>query len=245
MTVKPFKVFIGFDPREAAAYAVARESIRKFDLHLCIYGLVLSDLQNRGLYTRPTSRRLGKLWDDISGAHMSTEFAISRFLVPEIVRRQTLQWCPGGWALFMDCDMMVRSNLYELKALLDDSKAVMCVKHDHRPSFNVKMDGQVQTSYPRKNWSSVMAFNCDHDANKALNAEMVNAMPGRDLHRFCWLEDDEIGELPPEWNYLVGHTTGVDYPKIVHWTDGGPWFDNFRNVPFADEWFVHLEQWAH
>lgn len=233
-------VWIGFDPREAAAFAVARESIRRFDRTIPIHGLVLSDLQARGLYNRPTERRFGKLWDVISGAHMATEFAISRFLVPAIARQET--W--SGWALFMDCDVMARANLDELKARFDDDKALMCVQHDHRPMFNVKMDGQEQTAYPRKNWSSMMAINCDHAANRALTVDLVNTLPGRELHRFCWLDDDDIGALPPEWNHLVGHTESVAAPKLVHWTDGGPWFDGFRKVPYADEWFAHLERWA-
>ena len=138
--------------------------------------------------------------------------------------------------------MLARANLYELKSLLDDSKAVLCVQHDHRPSFNVKMDGQEQTSYPRKNWSSVMAINVDHPANDALTIELVNAKPGRDLHRFCWLDETDVGALPPEWNVLVGHTDEVRDPKIVHFTDGGPWFEAFRNVPYADEWFSVLDR---
>ena len=240
MTVKPFRVFIGFDAREAEAFAVARDSIRQFDRHLMINGLVLDDLREQGLYTRPTQKRLGKLWDVISGAYMATEFAVSRFLVPEIVRRQ--QWM--GWALFMDCDMMVRTSLTELRALLDDDKAAMCVKHDHRPMFNVKMDGQEQTSYPRKNWSSVLAFNCDHDANRTLSVDFVNSKRGLDLHQLCWLDDDEIGELGPEWNYLVGHTEGVPDPKIVHWTDGIPTLSAFKDAEYADEFFTVLHKWA-
>ena len=106
------------------------------------------------------------------------------------------------------------------------------------------MDGQIQTIYARKNWSSVMAFNCNHPSNKALTVEMVNTLPGRDLHRFCWLQDDEIGELEPEWNYLVGHTKTKDEPKIVHWTDGGPWLEAFREAEYADEWWDELERWA-
>jgi hypothetical protein len=104
------------------------------------------------------------------------------------------------------------------------------------------MDGQEQTSYPRKNWSSVMAINVDHPANDALDIEFVNVKPGRDLHRFCWLDDNDIGALPPTWNHLVGHTEEVCDPKIVHFTDGGPWFDAFRNVPYADEWFTVLDR---
>lgn len=240
MTNKFMRVFIGFDPRETAAFDVAKESIRSFDRHIMINGVILSKLQDAGLYTRPTRRRLGKLWDEISGAHMSTEFAISRFLVPEICRLQ--DW--HGWALFCDCDVLFRANPVELRNLLDDDKAVMCVKHHHVPANTKKMDGQEQSRYARKNWSSVMAINLDHPANANLTVEMVNSLPGRDLHRFCWLEDDQIGALPAEWNFLVGHTEGVADPKIVHFTDGGPWLDNFHDVPYADEWFSHLYRMA-
>lgn len=244
MTTRPMTLWIGFDPREAAAFAVARQSIRYFDRHLCIYGLVLADLQAKGLYYRPTEKRLGKLYDVISQHEMATEFAISRFLIPEIIRRQTIGWSDPGWAVFTDCDVMWRQNPQKLRALLDDSKAVCCVKHDHRPTNTEKMDGQKQSVYARKNWSSVMAFNIDHPANKDLTVEMVNTLPGRDLHRLCWLDDDEIGELPPEWNYLVGHTKTNEPPALVHFTDGGPWFEGFKDVPYADEWRIHLEKWA-
>jgi hypothetical protein len=245
LSSKHLQVFLGFDPREAAAFAVARSSIRQFDSHIPIHGLVLSDLQAKGLYYRPTERRLGKLWDVISAAPMSTEFAISRFLVPSIVKK----WNQGfhsvdGWALFMDCDMLVRTNLNVLHQQLDDTKAVMCVKHNHQPKDGTKMDGQVQTAYPRKNWSSVLAFNVDHPSNKALNVEMVNTLPGRDLHRLCWLDDDEIGELDQSWNWLVGHSDPEIDPDIVHYTDGIPTFEGYRNVAFADEWMRELERWA-
>lgn len=244
MTTQHISAWIGFDSREAAAFAVARSSIRRFNQHIPINGVVLSDLQAQGLYYRITERRLGKLWDRISQAPMSTEFAISRFLVPTLVRRQTKG--EGGWAVFMDSDVLVRENLIRLRLLLDDRKAVCCVKHNHNPKNKIKMDGQEQTSYPRKNWSSVMAFNVDHPANKVLDVDMVNTMAGRDLHRLCWLNDEDIGELPPEWNYLVGHTILPEgtKPKIVHFTDGGPWLEAFRDVPYADEWNSYLEQWA-
>ncbi len=242
MSKKPWSVWLGFDLREAAAFAVARQSILRYHRHTLIEGLVLSDLQARGLYTRPTEMRLGKLWDTISAAHMSTEFAISRFLVPELVRRE--ECLPNGWALFMDCDVMVRASLSPLFESLDDAKPLYCVKHDYQPGRLTKMDGQAQRNYPRKNWSSVMAFNCDHPANKALTVEMVNTMPGRDLHRFCWLDDEDIGELSPVWNYLVGHTKLDEPPKIVHFTEGGPWLPAFRNVEYADEWLAQVERWA-
>lgn len=230
-------IWIGFDPREAAAFAVARYSIKK---HLTqpipISGLVLEDLQNRGLYYRPTERRLGRLHDVISQHQMATEFAISRFLVPHLAKR--------GWALFMDCDMLLRANIARVFEGLDGRKAVYCVKHNHVPDNVTKMDDCVQSQYARKNWSSFMIFNCGHPSNKKLTIELVNSIPGRDLHRFCWLEDDEIGELPVEWNWLVGHSDPARDPKNVHFTDGGPWFEAFRNVQFADEWETALNQWA-
>lgn len=225
-------IWIGYDPREAEAYGVARHSFRRNSVGVPIYGLCLHDLREMGLYTRPTSRRVvtkagpdGKtetsssvLWDDISGAPMATEFAISRFLVPLLARR--------GLALFVDCDVLALADVSELFRNYDYSKAVMCVQHDYKPAETTKMDGQVQTAYTRKNWSSVMVFNCDHPANRRLTLDMVNALPGRELHQFCWLEDDEIGALDPGWNHLVNVSPiPVSSPlKIAHYTLGGPWF---------------------
>jgi lipopolysaccharide biosynthesis glycosyltransferase len=229
-------VWIGFDPREAAAFAALRQSIRLWNKQLPVHGLVLSDLRERGLYTRPTERRLGRLYDVISEHSMATEFAISRFLVPHLAQR--------GLALFMDCDMLARANLARVFNEVSKSKAVTCVKHAYQPPEGEKMDGQVQTSYPRKNWSSFMVFNCDHPSNKKLTPELVNSLPGRDLHRFCWLEDDEIGEFGPEWNWLVGHSSDNIDPKVVHYTEGGPWFTGFEDVPYAGEWREALHRWA-
>ncbi len=235
-------VHIGFDQREVAAYSVARESLRRYHRHISVKGVVLSDLRHRKLYTRETERRLGKLWDTISGAYMSTEFAISRFLIPEIVKR--MDEPPYGWSLFMDCDVLVRGSLSPMMDSLDDSKAVYVVKHDYQPALGIKMDGQVQSAYPRKNWSSVMVFNVGHPANEALTVEMVNSLPGRDLHRFCWLDDSEIGELEPKYNYLVGDGPRQEDPTIVHFTNGTPDLHGFTNAHFADEWRAELERWA-
>jgi lipopolysaccharide biosynthesis glycosyltransferase len=230
-------IWIGYDPREAEAYSVARESVRRrLTQRIPVGGVVLDMLRMRGYYTRETEFRNGRLWDVISEAPMSTEFAISRFLVPTLAQE--------GWALFMDCDMLARDNLVRVFEGLDPSKAVYCVKHDYQPENTEKMDGQAQLRYARKNWSSFMIFNCDHPANKALTPAMVNALPGRDLHRFCWLEDDQIGELSPEWNFLVGHTDPSINPKVVHFTEGGPWMRGYENVPYAHEWLSERERWA-
>lgn len=230
-------IWIGYDGRESEAFAVCRQSLRRNAPGVPIHAVVLDELRDVGLYTRPTSRKDGRLWDDISEAPMSTEFAISRFMVPLLAKTK--------WALFLDCDIMARSELSDLFAHADPSKAVMCVKHHHEPPEGMKMDGQLQTLYARKNWSSVMLLNTQHPSNARLTVEMVNTVPGRDLHRFAWLEDHEIGELHPRWNYLVGHTRmawSVE-PALVHWTAGGPWLPEYKNAPFAEEYFAERFCW--
>ncbi len=237
-----FSIWIGWDPHEVAAYDVARTSARaRCSLPgIPIRGVVLEHLQQVGLYNRPTSFKPGVerdiLWDDISQAPMSTEFAISRFFVPHLA--------PGGWAMFMDCDVLVRANISALLQSLDRKYAVYCVKHDYRPHMGTKMDGQVQTAYPRKNWSSVMIFNCEHEANKALTLDLLNSAPGRELHRFCWLRDKHIGALDPAWNWLVGEQPEPEHPNIVHYTLGTPNLPRYRASPYADEWFATLQRHA-
>ncbi len=227
-------IWLGYDQRETTAFAVAKYSIRRFDKYLPIRGLVLDQLRGMGLYNRPIEMlkrgNARQMWDVISSAPMSTEFSISRFLVPYLAET--------GWALFADCDILVRANINRLFDLARPDKAVMVVKHDYQQDNGMKMDGQMQTIYPRKNWSSVMLFNCDHPANKRLTVDMVNTALGRDLHRMCWLDDDEIGELPGKWNFLNGHSKldhGVE-PALVHFTEGLPDMPGYEIQPYADEW---------
>jgi hypothetical protein len=241
---KPRSVWIGFDPREAAAFAVAKETARKVrrGCEIQVRGVVLAGLIGEGLYRRRTSVKDGRLFDEISEHPMATEFAISRFLVPHLATR--FSGGPYGYALFMDCDVLVRTPLQDLFALADPSKAVMVVKHNHQPAEAAKMDGQVQSRYARKNWSSVMLFNLDHPANAALTVDLVNSVPGRDLHAFCWLEDEDIGGLDASWNWLVGHSSPEIEPDIVHFTDGIPTMPGYENCAYADEWRAALRQWA-
>jgi hypothetical protein len=238
-------VWIGFDPKEAAAFAVCRSSIRYHTANPSpsVRGIILNELRRKGLYTRPTERRNGQLWDVISDAPMSTEFAVSRFLTPHLAKAAA-KGGKAGWALFMDCDILARTSLWNLFRLRQNKYAVMVVKHVHDPDYQVKMEGQAQTKYARKNWSSVMLFNVDHPANAALTLETVNALPGRDLHRFCWLDDGEIGELDPTWNYLVGHTQINEQPKLVHFTDGPPTMRGYEHVDYADEFWAEMDRWA-
>lgn len=245
----PRAIFIGFDPRQTAAFAVARHSIAKrFCGPVPIYGIVLDRLIESGLYRRPTSKTItsdGPLLidhlstsPDHSGA-MSTEFAVSRFFLAELMRRMTRPGHLKGWGLFLDCDMLVRADLSPLFNYSAENQryAVRCVKHpEYRPANKIKMDGQIQSPYVRKNWSSFMLLNMDHPSNQDLTLDLLNSAPGRDLHRLCWLKDEEIGELGPEWNYLVGETRAEVDPKVVHFTNGGPWLPRYETVPFADEW---------
>ena len=235
-------IWIGFDPREVAAYAVCRNSIkRRVAKEIPVNPVILDDVQCKQFYWRKTKRQKSIvdkpiLWDVISDAPMSTEFAISRFLTPHLAGE--------GWALFMDCDMMARTDFGKIFDRADPKYAVMCVKHQYKPKHEIKMDGQAQTTYQRKNWSSFMLFNCEHPSNKKLTLELINTVPGRDLHRFCWLEDDEIGELEPGWNWLVGEQEQPSPLYNVHYTEGGPWFEGYEDVPLADEWRQELFAWA-
>jgi hypothetical protein len=220
MPEQTFDVYIGWDSREPIAYDVAKASILKHASGpIRIEPIVLEDLVKRGVYTREI--------DPLA----STEFTYSRFFTP---------WLAGfkGWALFCDCDFLFFSDIRKLSSFLDPSKAVLCVKHDYRPKEGLKMDGKVQTSYPRKNWSSFMLFNCAHPSTRRLTPECINRETGAYLHRMQWAADEEIGELPTEWNWLEGwnEKPASGYPHAVHFTNGGPWFKNWQEVDYADEW---------
>jgi hypothetical protein len=227
----PLKIFIGYDPREHAAYEVAEWSIkRRASVPVLVTPLMLSHLGH--IMCRPVERRDGKLWCPISEAPMATEFAISRFCVPFIQRE--------GWALFCDCDVLCLGDIGDLFALADDQFSVMVVKHDYKPRTDVKMDGQIQTSYARKNWSSVVLWNCSHSSHARLTHHCLNHWPGRDLHAFKWLKDSEIGALPNDWNLLVGVVPSSDETKMLHYTNGGPWLQDWNDGPLDAKWNKEL-----
>lgn len=222
------QIFVGFDSREIAAYQVCVQSLRQHASQaLDIQPLLEPHLRALGLYGRRHERRDGHLWDSLSGAPMSTEFALTRFLTPVLSQ--------ADWAVFCDGDFLWRADVLDLLELADPRFAVMVVQHDYRPTEVVKMDGQAQLRYPRKNWSSLMLWNCRHRAHAAL-PELVNQWAGRRLHGFEWLDDDQIGALPEAWNWLEGHSSPALAPKAVHFTRGTPDMPGYRDVPFADEW---------
>ena len=219
MTVLP--IYIGYDPVESVAFYTLAHSIqRRSSVPVSIAPVARKHLE--GVYTRER------------GPTESTDFSLTRFLVP---------WLSdfSAWSVYMDCDMLCRADIAELRDAIahQSDKAVLVCKHDYQPSTQRKFLDRVQTTYPKKNWSSVMVFN--NARCRALTPEHVNSATPAELHRFEWLKDSEIGELPLEWNWLV-----TEYPhhagaRIVHFTLGGPYFDAYRDCDYADEWRAEFE----
>ncbi len=227
MKSQSFRVFVGWDSHEDIAYQVCKFSLmRRAGVPVSVVPIRQQELRDKGLYTRDA--------DPLA----STEFTYTRFLVPYLAGYQ-------GWALFCDCDFLWLGDIANLIALFDDRYAAMCVHHDHRPPERWKMDHRRQTTYPRKNWSSMVAYNCGHPANAALTPEVVNARSGAYLHRFQWLDDDLIGALPETWNWLEGWNgkPADGPPNVVHLTRGGPWFDEWRAVDYGDLWCAEEAAW--
>jgi len=231
-----YSVYIGFDRREPESTEVAHRSLLKTcSVPVEIHDLREVELRERGLYDRPFRTEGAQRIDLRDGKPFSTDFSFTRFLVPVLQAY-------AGWALYCDCDFLFRADIRELWDLADDKYAVMCVKHDHRPKETTKMDQQRQEPYPRKNWSSMILYNCGHPANRALTADMVNHSTGRFLHAFGWLTDDLIGGVPETWNWLEGWSPADMDPKIVHMTRGVPTMAGYENIPYADEWRSYLQQ---
>ena len=209
------RVFIGYDSRETVAFGVLAQSInRHASAPVAIAPVMLGQLE--GVFRREKNPL------------QSTEFSFSRFLVP---------WMCGyeGWAIFMDCDMLMRTDVKKLWDLRDDRYAVQVVKHVHVPKEDTKFLGAVQTKYEKKNWSSVMLMNCAKC--RALTPEFVNAASGLELHQFKWLgNDDLIGAIPSEWNHLVAYDPHREDASLLHFTIGGPWFKEYEDTEYADEW---------
>ena len=223
------KVFIGWDSREDIAYQVCKSSITTRNENVEVIPLKTEELRKADIYTRDV--------DPLS----STEFTFTRFLVPHLMNY-------NGWAVFCDCDFVFVEDIEKLFNLAHNQDyAVMVVQHDYQPTNSIKMDGKTQHVYPRKNWSSLILFNCGHPSNALLTPDVVNKASGAYLHRFQWLKDEEIGYLSPEWNWLVGWYKEPDHgkPKAIHYTEGGPWFPNYKHCEYGAVWteekFTYLE----
>ncbi len=210
------RIFIGFDPRETAAWHVLTHSIlSRSSQPVCFIPLALDNLKE-------------VLWRQRDPLQ-STDFSFSRFLTPHLSGYE-------GWSLFMDCDMLVLEDVARLWALRDERYAVMCVKHDHVPAETTKFHNEKQTAYGKKNWSSVVLFN--NARCRALTPEVVNTASGLELHQFKWLGDDTlIGDLPAGWNHLVGYDKPHKSVANVHYTSGGPYFSEFAACDYGSQWF--------
>ena len=205
---------VGFDQREAVAYHVFCQSIIE-NASNPINLLPLAENTLQGYKEVHTDG--------------SNKFIYSRFLTPYLMGYK-------GWAIFADGDMVCQADISELWALRDESKAVMVVKHDYKTKASKKYLGNKNENYPRKNWSSLILWNCAHTENKLLTPEFIQDQPGSYLHRFSWLRDDLIGDLPIEWNWLA-----IEYPenrnaKLIHYTLGTPCFKDYAEESMSDRW---------
>lgn len=247
-TVEPLTVWIGWDSREALASDVCASSIIRHTKHPVQFRyLKHRKLRKQGLFYRPwlVNGESGEWQDLLDGRPFSTEFSHTRFLIPELQQFK-------GWALFMDADMIFADDIVKLFKMKKDRYAAMCVKHNHDPKIDTsKMDGRVQLRYYRKNWSSFVLWNCGHLANRGLTKEKVNFMKGNELHAFSWLNgEDHIGALPFNYNYISGISPKLPIIdgkqleiSVYHYTEGGPWFDECKQVPYADLWDRERRIW--
>lgn len=207
-------IFVGYDTKETVAYHVCSNSIiRRSTKPISIMPLALN------------------LLDTYTETHTDTsnEFVYSRFLVPYLMNY-------NGWAIFIDGDMILKDDINNLWNLRDDSKAVMVIKHTYKTKSPTKYLNSKNEDYPRKNWSSVILWNCSHPAHKTLSLECVQGSTGQYLHRFSWLQDNDIGELPIEWNWLADEYGENPTAKLIHYTLGTPCFEEFANSPMSKFW---------
>ena len=218
------KVYIGYDSRQDyppkydkvknPCYEVCKSSILKHNKDIEIQPIILDELIGSGHYYRDV--------DPLA----STEFTYSRFLVPLLNDYK-------GIAVFCDSDFLWNCDVEELLEFYDETDAVSCVQHDYTPTSTTKMDGLQQTTYPRKNWSSLMMFNCEHPDTQKLSVEVVNTESPKYLHRMSWASS--IGSIPLTYNYLEGDYEYMENPKVVHFTNGGPWHETWKG-DYEDLW---------
>lgn len=210
----PFRIFIGWDSKQAESADVLAYSLRRHSsVPLDIRFLKLGELE--------FSRKLDPL--------QSTEFTYTRFLIPKLCDYQ-------GTALFLDSDMLCLADVKELAELDMSSCTLRVRKHDYNPTNTIKMDGRVQTSYPRKNWSSLMLMNC---ARLTIwSQQAVETESGAFLHRFQGVPDEAILSVPDGWNDL---DTRDAHTRLIHYTNGGPWFEAYRDHPHGQVWFDYRD----
>ncbi len=220
MDTEKINLIVGFDQREAVAYHVFCQSvIEKTTLPVSFMPLSLKAL---GQYTE-------------THTDGSNSFIYSRFLTPYLMSYK-------GWAIFADGDMVCKQDLKLLWDLRDSSKAVQVVKHDYRTKYSQKYLGNKNEDYPRKNWSSLILWNCAHPKHKLLTPEFIQKQTGAFLHRFTWLDDEDIGGLDKKWNWLAIEYEDVPDVNLIHYTLGTPCFKDYKHTSMASEWHKSYER---
>lgn len=221
-------VYVGYDPREAAAYHVFCQSV--------------IERASQPVTFIPLHKPMLNGFDGQKDG--TNAFIYSRFLVPYLQNYL-------GWAIFCDGDMVVTDDIAKLWALKEEQYfniAARVVKHDYRTKHARKYIGTPMESdnldYPQKNWSSVILWNCGHHANRILTPEFVSESPGSILHRFAWLRPEQVGELPPKWNRLVGEQDVSD-AALLHYTLGVPGFKHYADCDSAEHWHEARRNTAH
>ena len=212
--MKPIPVFVGYDPREAIAY------------HVCVNSIIRN--ASAPVAIIPVALNLFTDYKETHGDN-SNHFVYTRFLVPYLMDFR-------GRAIFIDGDMVVRGDIIELYESLQTAHDVAVVKHDYKTRMPVKYMGAPNEDYPRKNWSSVIVWDCQSYPNRRLTPDFVQKQPGSFLHRFAWIDDDRIQALPPEWNWLPDELGENTEAKLLHYTLGTPCFREFADTTQAAEW---------
>jgi lipopolysaccharide biosynthesis glycosyltransferase len=204
-------IVVGFDQREAVAYHTFCQSV----------------ISNTSLPVRFTPL----VGHGIDGQRNgSNQFVYSRFLTPHLMDYK-------GWAIFADGDMVCNKDIAELWEMRDDRYAVMVVKHFYQTKYKKKYLNNINEDYPRKNWSSLILWNCAHKANRSLTPKSVPGLSGPFLHRFSWLTDAEIGDLPISWNWLAMEYPENDNASLVHYTIGTPCFKDYADSSMSEYWW--------
>lgn len=216
----PINIFVGYDPREAAAYHVFCQSVlEKASVPVAFTPLALNCLSE---------------YSETHGDG-SNAFIYSRFLVPHLMGYK-------GFALYADGDMTCNADIAELWAMRDPYKAVQVVKHHYKTKHPMKYLGAKNEDYPRKNWSSLILWNCGYRGHKELTPDFVAKANGAYLHRFSWLNDERIGSLPMDWNWLAMEYEPNPEAKLVHQTIGSPCFEAYKDQDSGPEWYATLDR---
>ena len=207
-------IVVGFDQKESVAYHTFVQSV----IEKSTIPTRFMPLSIRSLTNYKETHKDG-----------SNDFIYSRFLVPYLMNF-------NGWAIYADGDMVCLEDIKKLWDLRDDKFAVQVVKHDYKTKVKSKYWGNKNEDYPRKNWSSVIVWNCQHPKNKILTPDFISEKEGSFLHRFSWLEDIEIGELPKTWNWLALEYKEKKNLDLIHYTLGTPCFKEYSNKSLSEFW---------